>query len=164
MFGYNLWVSSHPSPKPTRRWKFSYSKWVSVSVSVYVCVSLSKFVRLCVCKCVCKCICKCVCALYPFHPIKCISKTDILFPCWTIVCREEYVKSYERVQDRFLRKWLWTGLEKSLQCFLSFFLGFDPTNTEARRADGGHCRRRCFFWSVVTMSRVVQSVRVTVFF
>jgi len=30
--------------------------------------------------------------------------------------REQYLKSYERVQNRFLRKWLWTGFEQSLEC------------------------------------------------
>jgi len=33
-----------------------------------------------------------------------------------VMWREQFVKSYERVQNRFLRKWLWTGFEQSLEC------------------------------------------------
>jgi len=35
---------------------------------------------------------------------------------WSILCREQYVTSCERVQYRVLRKWLRAGFEQSLQC------------------------------------------------
>jgi len=41
---------------------------------------------------------------------------------WAYCVREQYVTNCERVQYRFLRKWLWTYFEQSLQCWS--FAGF----------------------------------------